>query len=240
MNVILLHGFGENANIWDTFIPLLPSEFKYHTLDYSRITFCDSIEQYADWVHSEVEQLGITRFALIGHSMGGYITLAYAHKYKEYLCGLGLFHSTSYADNEAKKKARDKTAAFIEKQGSKVFIEGFLPNMYHEDFRRRNAVYIKQQLEDNVKLPEKALIKATQAMRDRDDHRAMLARIDMPVLMIVGKQDPFVGYEDSLTQIGTLQNPYVLIEEHVAHAGMKESPEASAALTSRFLRASFA
>ncbi len=235
MKVILLHGFGENADIWDTFLPNLPKEFEYILLDYSKIAFCQTIDQYAQWVQSEVEQRKITRFTLIGHSMGGYISLAYAERYPEYLAGLGLFHSTAFADSEEKKKTRDKTAAFIKKKGAAIFIEGFLPNMYSDDFKRKNGVYIRQQLDDNKKLPAEALIQATLAMKERPDRSATLKSLNVPVLFVIGKKDSFIPFEDALSQISMLKKPFVLILDHVAHAGMMEAPQSCAGITTDFL-----
>lgn len=239
MNVVLLHGFGENADIWDTFLPMLPDNYNFITLDYSKIAFCQTIDQYAQWVHSEIEERKITRFVLIGHSMGGYISLAYAEKHAEYLAGVGMFHSTAYADSEEKQKTRDKTAAFIKRKGTAAFIEGFLPNMYNETFKRKNGVYIRQQLDDNKKLPEEALIQATMAMKSRPDRSSVLKKLRMPVMFIVGKEDKFIPFDDSMAQLELLSMPYILILDHVAHAGMMEAPHSCAGVTRDFLESCF-
>jgi pimeloyl-ACP methyl ester carboxylesterase len=239
MNVILLHGFGENPNIWESFIPKLPKQYNFICLDYSKIAFCQTIDQYAQWVHTEIEQKKITRFVLIGHSMGGYISLAYAEKHPEYLAGLGLFHSTAFPDSEEKKGSRDKTAAFIKKRGSGSFIDSFLPSMYNDDFVRKNGVYIRQQLDENRKLPEEALIQATLAMKERPDRREVLKKMKVPVLFVVGQKDLFIPFEDALEQIPMIRKPYALILSHVAHAGMKEAPESCAGITSEFLEVCF-
>lgn len=237
MKVVLLHGFGENQDIWDTFIPILPKEHEYICLDYSRITFCQTIDEYAAWVHHEIEERKITKFVLIGHSMGGYISLSYAEKHPAYLAGLGLFHSTAYADSVDKQKNRDRTADFIKKHGSEKFIEGFLPNMYNDTFKKKNAVYINKQLEDNKKLPKEALITATLAMKERQDTSKVLKSLSVPVLKIIGKQDPFIPYEDALAQVSLLQYPYVSIIDHIAHAGMMEAPAECSVITHSFLAA---
>ncbi|UBM57185.1 alpha/beta hydrolase [Marinilongibacter aquaticus] len=239
MDVVLLHGFGENPDIWDEFLPLLPKHYNFITLDYSKIAFCQTIDQYAQWVHSEIEEHKITRFVLIGHSMGGYIALAYAEKHAEYLAGLGLFHSTSYPDTEEKKETRDKTVDFIQRKGAEAFIYGFLPNMYNEDFKRKNRVYIRQQLDDNAKLPAEALIQATMAMKQRPDRSSILASLRVPVLFIVGKKDPFVPFEDALKQLPKIAHPYTLILDHAAHAGMREAPQSCAGITTDFLEVCF-
>lgn len=233
--VVLLHGFGETSDIWETLVPKLLPNCDYIRFDYSKITFCKSIEEYADWLHSKIEENHITRFVLIGHSMGGYIGMAYAEKYGNYLSGFGLFHSTAYADTEAKKEMRAKTVKFIEKHGTAEFIEDFLPNMYNEDFKRRNKVYIDKQLTDNKQLPAQALIVATKAMAERTDRREVLKSLDIPCLMIIGGKDKFVNYESSIEQISLLKNPFVLIIHPIAHAGMVESPDSCAAVINEFL-----
>lgn len=239
MNVVLLHGFGENSNIWESFLTLLPDKYQIICLDFSKIAFCQTIDEYAQWVHTEMEQREITRFVLIGHSMGGYISLAYAERYSEYLAGIGLFHSTAFSDSEEKKRARDKTAAFIDKRGSATFIDGFLPTMYNEDFLRKNGVYIRKQLDDNRKLPKEALIQATLAMKVRPDRSKVMGNLKIPTLFIIGQKDPFISYADSLKQIDLLKQPYVLILSHVAHAGMRETPESCAEITTEFLERCF-
>lgn len=237
MHVILLHGFGETSAVWQTFTPILTPDNEYITLDYSRFSFCQTMEEYADWVHSEVLEREIHFFTLIGHSMGGYIALAYAKKYGDFIAGLGLFHSTAYADTTEKKQARDKTVKFLENHGTATFIEDFLPKMYHETFLRKNASYIKRHLADNKQIPTEALQTASLAMKNRVDTTEVLKKADYPVLCIIGKADKFIDYQDSLSLITFMQKPYVLILDDVAHAGMHEAPQVCAEVVNSFLKA---
>lgn len=237
MHVVLLHGFGETEDIWETFTPSLDTDNEYIKLDYSRFTFCQTIEEYADWLHSEILQRKIRYFTLIGHSMGGYIALAYAKKYGDFIAGLGLFHSTASADSDEKKINRDKTVKFLGKHGAASFIEDFLPKMYHPEFLKRNSTYIKQQLLDNQRIPTEALQTATIAMKNREDTRSVLENASYPVLHIIGKADLFIDYDDAISLISLLKKPYVLLLDNSAHAGMHEAPEACAAITNDFLKA---
>lgn len=237
MHVVLLHGFGETADVWKSFVPLLTADHEYITLDFSRFTFCQTIEEYADWVHAEILQREIRYFVLIGHSMGGYIALAYAKKYGDFIGGLGLFHSTAYADTDEKRASRDKTVRFLENHGAETFIEDFLPKMYSDHFLKKNVTYIKQQLRDNQLIPTEALQQATLAMKDRKDTRAVLEKADCPVLHIIGKADKFISFEDALSLVPVLKKPFVLILDDVAHAGMHEAPEVCAGAVNHFLNA---
>ncbi len=62
--------------------------------------------------------------------MGGYITLAFAEKYPELLNGIGLFHSSSYADDEQKKEMRNKGIDFIKNNGPELFLKNTMPNLF--------------------------------------------------------------------------------------------------------------
>src|SRR5690606_23251687 len=92
-----------------------------------------SIEGMADVVKTIVDESVKScgeKIVLVGHSMGGYIALAYAEKYPEDLCGLGLFHSTSYADSKEKIITRKKGIEFIETHGAFAFLKATLPNLF--------------------------------------------------------------------------------------------------------------
>eukprot|EP01136_Pigoraptor_vietnamica_P003503 Opistho-1_new@32825 len=106
--VVLLHGFGEDATIWSGYVPFLQKDFYMIVPEYARLSNLKSIEDYADFVEKEVTSKGFEKCVIIGHSMGGYIALAFAEKYPEKVLGLGLFHSTAFADSDEKKAARDK------------------------------------------------------------------------------------------------------------------------------------
>src|SRR5258708_17986310 len=138
--VILLHGFAEDGNIWNyqfkklkenffVIVPDLPGSDLSETLEGKIL-----IEDYADVIKAiaDRELLNETQnqFTLIGHSMGGYITLAFAEKYPDLLNGFGLFHSTAYADDDAKKEIRRKGIEFIKNNGVDLFIKNTVANLF--------------------------------------------------------------------------------------------------------------
>ena len=234
-SVVFLHGFGTSASIWADFIALLPQENQYFAADYSAITFCQTVEEYADWLHLELKERNISDFYLIGHSMGGYIALAYTEKYGKNVAGLGLFHSTSYADSEEKKAARLKTIGFIEKHGAEEFLSDFLPNMFSGTFKKSHSEVVNQIIEKNKNIPAEALISATLAMRQRPDRRHILQNFEKPILMLIGKQDNFIPYQNALEQVALIQKPLIYIHHGVAHAGMIEAPEVFAKVVKSML-----
>jgi pimeloyl-ACP methyl ester carboxylesterase len=235
MDVVLLHGFGEDASVWGEFVKKLPTEHQYHCPDFASLSHLKTISDYADWLKAFTDEKGLGKIILIGHSMGGYITLEFAKKHPGSIKGLGLFHSTAMPDSDEKKKNRDKTAAFIEKNGSEEFISGFYPNMFSEAFKKDNQKSIDKRKALSQKIPKEALIAATLAMKTRKDHQNTLKKLNVPVLQIIGGQDTFILKEQAIELSGLLQKPYVLVLDHVAHAGMFEASDLCGSFMSSFL-----
>jgi len=235
MNVIFLHGFGEDATVWADFLKLLLAEHTYFCPDYASLTNIESIDGYADWLNTYIKERGISESVIIGHSMGGYIALAYAEKFAKEIVGLGLFHSSAYADSEERKEIRLKTARVIAQQGTAKFIKGFYPNMFTEAFKEQNTDFIEKQIERYSYFPKEALINAQIAMRGRVDRTKILKEADYPIMILAGEKDTFVPKEAALEQIALLKNGHSAMLERVAHAGMFENPAESAKVVMAFL-----
>jgi pimeloyl-ACP methyl ester carboxylesterase len=223
--VVLLHGFGEDSSIWSGFVPFLQKDFYILTPDYARLSNLKSIDEYAAFVHSKIVEKNIEKCVMIGHSMGGYIALAFAEKYPEMLTGLGLFHSTSFADSEEKKAARTRNIDFIEKHGAEAFIKVSTPNLYAEDFQKHHPEIIEKHIEYASALPKEALMAGMKAMRDRPDRRQVLKSLKVSVMFIIGEKDKSVSPEDAKSQIMMPKYFSSSILDDVAHMGMIEEPE---------------
>jgi pimeloyl-ACP methyl ester carboxylesterase len=223
--VILLHGFGEDSSIWNGFVPFLQKDFYILTPDYARLSNLQSIEEYADFVHAKIVEKNIEKCVMIGHSMGGYIALAFAEKYPEMLTGLGLFHSTSFADSDEKKSARTKNIDFIDKRGAEQFIKTSTPNLYAENFQKQHPEIIEKHIEYASTLPKEALMAGMKAMRDRPDRRQVLKSLRCQVMFIIGEKDKSVSPEDAKSQIMMPKYFSSSILDEVAHMGMIEEPE---------------
>src|SRR4051812_20227657 len=129
--VVLLHGFGEDGNIWNHIEKKLKNNFRVIVPDIpgsGRSTILKNeakpvqIDDYAEVIISILKNESVRSCTVIGHSMGGYITLAIAEKYPELLNGFGLFHSTAFADNEEKKQTRQKSIEFIQSHDAISFL----------------------------------------------------------------------------------------------------------------------
>ncbi len=235
MDIVWIHGFGEDSTVWEDFLPSIHTYYTSYVFEHAHTTHHRSIGEYAEDLRVFLREKNIEKPVLTGHSMGGYIALEYAAQYPDAVKGLGLFHSSASADSEEKRKERDKIRAFIGENGTEPFIHNFYPNMFGGNFRQENADLIATRMRRYAGLNPQALMAATESMKNRRDHVDTLKNFTFPVFQILGKQDPFVPLEKALLQTALLQHPYTLVLDQVAHAGMYEAPSVCADFMNYFL-----
>ena len=238
--VILVHGFGEEANVWNGLVSHLQTRYQLIIPDLpgsgdSAMIPDMSIEGMAETIHAIVHAENIDTCTLIGHSMGGYITLAFAEKYWNHLDTFGLFHSTSYADSEEKKVTRRKGIAFIQEHGAFEFLKAATPNLFSPQTKEENIPLIEKQIAGLSRFSPEALIAYYEAMIGRPDRTEVLRQTHVPVLFIIGKSDNAVSPDDSLKQSHLPGISYIHLLPHSGHMGMLEEPEACKRILDEFL-----
>jgi pimeloyl-ACP methyl ester carboxylesterase len=225
--IVLLHGFCENHQIWNGFAEDLALNFRVITPDlpgfgksqlpHQPFSIDDIADQMLTWLH----QSGIEYSILIGHSLGGYITLAMARKKVEAFAGIGLFHSTAFADSDDKKANRDKTIEFVQKNGVAPFASTFVQGL----FRDSQSKYLTQVNKIACATPLETVISYTKAMRDRESAIEFLRTLPIYLLVIAGIHDSIipVAVSKQLAEIG----PKVVYQplEHSGHMGMLEDKQ---------------
>jgi pimeloyl-ACP methyl ester carboxylesterase len=150
--VVLLHGFAETGSVWKNqieslksfcklIIPDLPGSGKSAALDtaVNEISLID----FADCIYSILRNENTGQCIMLGHSMGGYIALAFAEKYTGLLKAFGFVHSTAFADNDEKKQSRLKGIEMIEAYGGYSFLKTTIPNLFSQKFKKEHPEEIK-------------------------------------------------------------------------------------------------
>ncbi|MEO6284541.1 MAG: alpha/beta hydrolase [Dyadobacter sp.] len=233
--LVLLHGHGIDDTIWDNLDAVLNEYFTIVRPNISLFTFCQSVEDYADELHRFITNANIQKCTLIGHSMGGYIALAFAEKYPAMLEGFGLFHSTAYADDETKKHQRNQMIELLKNHGAETFIKSTASNLFGDRYKELYPEKIKEHINYFGKLPSDALIAGIVAMRNRPDRTHVLQTMPFPVLFIIGMQDKLIPFESliSLSEFPKQSYPFILAE--AGHLGMVERPDATARMISWYM-----
>jgi pimeloyl-ACP methyl ester carboxylesterase len=226
--VVLIHGYCESQEIWKPFAEALSGSCRVICLDVPGFGASPldseetSMEYYADQVHETLMALNIHTCVMAGHSLGGYIMLAFEERFSECLNGMVLFHSSAFPDSEEKKADRNKTIEFIKKNGSKAFAQVLIPTL----FTPANLNLFKDTVSELIRIAgntvAKGIIAATKAMRDRQDRTKILAGAQKPVLFVIGKEDKAVPLEASLKQCHLPAESIAYFLSDTAHMGMIE------------------
>ena len=236
--VVLLHGMPLDGTVWDNIAGELRNNYSLIIPDIpgsgrsERLEDNARIENYAEVVKAILDNEHTGETCIIGHSLGGYIALAFAEKYPELLSGLGLFHSSAFADNEERIQVRLKAIEFIKTNGAYAFLKALIPNLFAD----KQHPYIEKLIEKCKDFDAEALIQYYEAMIARPDRTEVLKTTTRPVLFIIGEKDTAVPMQASLLQCHLPAISYVHILEKDAHMGMIESAKECAAFIISFLK----
>lgn len=239
--VMLLHGFGEDSNVWQLQIEALKNQYQLIVPDVpgsgkSALVANANIDTYAEVVKKICDEEQITQLhSLIGHSMGGYITLAVAEKFTELLNSFGLFHSSAFADPEEKKQTRRKAIEFIREKGAYSFLKTSTPGLFTQAYKNGQADKVESLIESGKAFSNEALIQYYEAMIARPDRTAVLKNFRKPILFIIGEHDQAIPFESSLQQCHLPAQSHVHILRHSAHMGMWEETEKANNVLADFL-----
>lgn len=232
-NLVLLHGFMENLLMWDDMTPLLSKRFRLIKIDLPGHGRSDlyaqthTMELMAEKVKEVTDTLGLNTFHLLGHSMGGYVSLAFAEKYAHSLTSLTLFFSTALPDDKEKKQIRHRSLGIID-QAFSMFVNNSIPNLFNPN--ERDVLKDKIDLAKTLALstnPEG--VKAAQrGMIERPNRVAILEQFNKKILIISGRHDGAVKNE-WLTELPQRSNLKIYSLD-CGHNGHWEKPEICAAI----------
>jgi pimeloyl-ACP methyl ester carboxylesterase len=232
--LLLIHGFGEDHCIWKNQIEFLSKYYRVIAPNLPGVhckplpihhTHKPSMSHYVEVMHELMHHLHIEKYYVVGHSMGGYIGLAFANYYVNHVIGLALVHSTSYEDSAAKKESRLKVAEFIQEYGTRKFLETSTQNLFGNAFKKAHPEQIQDVMDSVSDMNPEAMIQFVMAMRNRGVHTPMLREQRIPIWMIVGEEDIAVPIEDSLAQTQLLPEKNVIVLKEVGHMGMLEATD---------------
>lgn len=239
--VVLLHGFTESLDIWDDFSAELAKQFRVLCVDLPGhggsecLGECHTMEQMADLVMAVLEHRGVQRCALLGHSMGGYVSMAFADKFPQRMNGLCLFHSVPTADPPQGREKRLRTIAFV-KQHHRAFLSMFIPDLFAPASREVYAEVIEQLVIRARAMTADSIIAAQRGMMERPDRSAVLAAAQYPVLFILGKLDSRIDFQSALKVVALPKDAVLLSLGGVGHMGYIEARDKTLYAVETFLK----
>ena len=239
--VILVHGFGEDHRVWDLQAAQLQKRFMLILPDLpgsgaSPLNDDVSMDNLAASLHAILEEEKLDSLAMLGHSMGGYVTLAFAEKYPNMLKAFGLVHSTAAADNEEKKETRKKGIQFIKVHGSHEFMKATSPNLFSSHTKHHNPGLVDVLINQYKDMDPQALIAYYEAMMQRPDRKEVLKNFNRPVLFLAGEEDSAIPYDQVMQQSRIPLLSYLHVLHLSGHMGMWEEPNESSFILEEFIK----
>lgn len=226
--LVLLHGYPLDHQIWDDVVLLLADTFELIIPDLrgfggsSTVDSFSAMEDYAADIAALLDQLEIQKAAIVGHSMGGYVALAFARLYPERVTGLGLVSSQVLADPPDRKEGRYKSAAEVADKGIGGVVAAMMPK-FTADTRLQEIA--KQVME---RQQPAGYIGALKAMAERVDSTPLLSSIKFPVVLVHGDADALIPIDRAREVKAAVPDAHLVEIGGAGHVPMMESPRETA------------
>jgi len=229
--LLFLHGYLESSDVWDGFSKRFQGEYKVICMDipgHGRSGVLGEIHEISEMarvVKRVLDEEMIEKVTLFGHSLGGYVVMAFVHQFPELTRGYVLFHSTCFADNEEKKMSRDREISLVACGKKMQIIHTNIPKAFADD----NLGKMENQVDRVKKIASsnsgEGIMALLQGMKSRSDHSALLSDEKIPKLIIWGRKDNYIGSEVFEKMIRIAPHAMVIILKNSGHMGFLEEPD---------------
>lgn len=226
--IVLLHGFLESSTIWKNVVSAFRETHQIITIDLlghgktEKLGYIHSMETMAETVHAVLSELKVEKASIIGHSMGGYVALAFAEKFPQQLEKLILLNSSTVADSEERKENRDRAKRLV-KQNKQAFISMAIKNLFTDENRNALRTEINALVEEAVQLPEEYIIASVEGLKNRKDRTEILQQYSGEKIIIAGKNDPVVPFKEIEAIAEKTNSTFISFEDgHMSYLENKE------------------
>lgn len=222
--LVLIHGYPLDHSIWDELAPLVEHQFDLIVPDLRGFGDSDVMEgddsmlEYARDVAGLLTRLKIQKAYLAGHSMGGYVALAFAREFEERVSGLAMVASQMAADTPERKEARRATARQVLQQGVGVVVETMAPKLSADERIQQFARSVI------VRQAPLGIVAALTAMADRPDSTEIFASFPFPVTVVHGDADALIPVERGRAMKEALPSVHYVELAGAGHMPMMENP----------------
>ena len=231
--VVLLHGYLESSEVWNGFEKKLTSKFRVISIDLPGHGLSDvygethTMEFMATAIKELLDNLDINKACLVGHSLGGYVTLAFLELFPDYLSGYSLFHSQPFPDTpEALEKRRREIA--IVKAGKKDLM---YPDNVTNMFATSNLAKFSQALQRSKDLASRingeGIIAVLNGMMIRPSRSSLMEEGRVPCLWILGLMDNYIPCDIIQKKVNLPSNARVVVLKNSGHLGFVEEEDIS-------------
>lgn len=227
-SLVLLHGYPLDHHLWDDIVPLLKDTFDLILPDLrgfgdsTTVATPYTMDDLATDIAGLLGHLGIQKTAIAGHSMGGYVALAFAQHFPKRMTGLGLVSSQVLADPPDRKEGRYKSAVEVAEKGIGGVVET-MTTKFTSDPRLQAFARASMQ-----KQKPAAYIGALKAMAERPDFTPLLSKIQYPVVLVHGDADVLIPIDRAREVKAAVPTAHLVEISGAGHMPMMEAKEKTA------------
>jgi 3-oxoadipate enol-lactonase len=243
--IVLLHGFPFDHTIWRQQLDGVTENARVLAPDLpgfgqsAPLSEPDpGMQHYAGRLAQWVGAVGLDRFVLVGHSMGGYIAFAFARQYPHMLSGLGLVCTRPDPDTEQARQGRYALIAAVRERGPQAVVDAMLPRLFAPRTKETNPELVEQVRELMLRQGEEGIVSAIRAMASRPDSTPMLEKIEVPTLVVSGAQDVIIPAELADLMAATIPGARQETIEDAGHLPMMEQPATLSSMLRDLVRGS--
>lgn len=228
--VVLLHGFLQNLDVWSSYVLSYMHDFRVLTIDLPGHGHTDtfgevhSMDMMARVVKTVLDEAGVNQCVMVGHSMGGYVALAFAEKYPYSLRGLGLVNSHALCDSDSHRESRQAVCEQV-MENRASYIVNFVPTLFDDSNRAALSQDIKDLQDQCLETRTEAIVAAQTGMMNRPSRIGVLQQLEVPVLFVYGKNDKRIPIEIAISQAMIPSHSEILLLDHVGHMSFMEERE---------------
>jgi len=239
--LLLLHGFPMSSAIFSPIRPIVERAGRLLTVDLRGFGASDApegsygMDDLAADVVRVADHLGLERFVLGGHSMGGYVAFRVAARHRRRLSGLILIDTRAAADTPEGAGRRRAAVAAIHGGGRGAFLDTFLPLLVRPAARDRRPELMEQLRSIAARIPDHVLTGCLEGMATRPDSRDLLAGLDLPTLVVHGADDAVMPLAEARALALTLPRAELFEVPGAGHTPTLEQPELVGEAIARFL-----
>lgn len=229
--MVLLHGFLESKEIWKTIQNSLSKSFKVIAIDLpahgesSTFGYVNSMEEMANAVKAVLDELKLRKYVLVGHSMGGYVALAFGEKYADHLLAMVLFHSTAKADSMERKESRRQMIQLVKRQKQKI-IPTLIQSLFNTEIKTYKRAINKIQ-KQAIRMDSRAIIATIEGMMRRKEREIILKFAPYPILYIIGEKDAVLSANILIEESKIAEKSGLVVLKDCGHMGMIEKEKDS-------------
>jgi len=226
--LVLLHGYPLDHHLWDEVVPLLEGTFDLILPDLrgfgesTTVNTSYTMDDYASDIAGLLDNLGIQKAAIVGHSMGGYAALAFARLYPQRVSALGLVSTQALADPADRKEGRYKSATDVTENGIAGVVATMTPKFTSDE---RLQALAREMME---RQKPAAYIGALKAMAERMDATPLLAAFNFPIVIVHGTADALIPIDRAREVKAAVPKAHLAELSDVGHMPMMESKEKTA------------